>query len=77
MSLHEIFYFRMVRHYNCKTKKLYWSEEVIRYAIKTVVNEKRSVINVANEYNLPYTSLYDKNKKHRNYDTEKLTGNWF
>lgn len=37
-SLLKLFYFRMVRHYKRKIKRQYWSEEVMRYAIKAVPN---------------------------------------
>lgn len=52
----------MVRHYKRKTTRQYWSEEAMRSAIKVVISEKKIVSSVANEFNLPYTTLYDKIK---------------
>lgn len=63
----------MVHYHKRKIKRQSRSEEVLKCAIKVVINEKRSVTrSVANKYNLSYTTPYDTIKKHRNYDKYKI-----
>jgi len=70
----------MVRNYKRTSTRQNWPEESMRYAIKEVIEQKKSISCAANEYNLPYAALYDKIKKIKTYTIsklfEKLTGNY-
>lgn len=80
LNLTVLFYSRMVRNYKRKTMRQNWPEESMRCAIKMVIEERKSISCAANEFNLPYATLYDKIKKMKtqnlNYNTEKLTGKY-